>query len=1287
MKIKHLLISTTLLLASFSYGQYIYTFNDGTARNDLGTGLDGVSSNTTLTTDRFGNPNRAMALGTTGSINLGLQTYIDGNNPFTISLWLTKSSVTNNNILTKNANSTFNSSAMVNPFRVETDANQIYANRACNGSGAAYVNPSGTQYSNINSNTWFHYTYMYDGVNNLFTYINGIFYASVAGVGTNQCNNSSNWGLIVGLHPNDGTRTGLGGSVDDIHLYNTTLSGSQIMAIKNLPSEYVAKIVTQPISSCNVPANLSVSATGENLSYRWSNGSTTSSIVANIAGAYTVTVSGYGTVVSKTVVVGNISPVIATQPMATTNIKCRNPLVSISATGIDLNYLWNNGITTSSFVTTLSGPYSCTVTSATCASTSSTTLNLNLIDCIADYPFTNGVTPGFNGHYGQLDGYIIGTCANQTAVFSTSFTGVASTFNDNRTQIEWRYTSTNDINGSVILTQFADQRTITVSGSNLTVGGYFAIIKTCGNGMCSFRNSYTTAILDISTTPAVVSAPTLTDLYYVNQRVFLNGSNNLSGNPTTSSDNPVEICASNSKYPNIGTNFSGFGLKYDWKINGNIITSNSQNSVPINSPGLEGRNSTYFDGMNTVFPSMGVYSVTASNYCGSAAATYTVAGTSVASVILPFTSINTCQGVAFNFPFTVNGANNGQRSIYRNGVYIGLISSDVYTITNPSAANNGRYTMELSGLCGFSTSAGFNLTFGGIATTITSHPIAQTVCGTSATLSVIAQGSGLQYAWSNGAVSPTITSTSSNTYTVTVSGNCGTRVSTPANVVLRKPTQILTQPVSKSVCRGNSAMFEVTAVGESLTYAWNTGEVGSSITKSTSGDALVTVTGTCGSVISEIATLDISPLVTITSSPLSTTICGTSAILSVVAQGSSLQYAWSNGAITPTITATSANTYTVTVSGTCGAPQVSNAASLLFVESIAIVTQPSNANLCNTTVTTLSVSATGIGLSYLWSNGNTDRSFNTSIANTYGVTVSSSVCQSKVSSTLATISPCHFVYTFDNGNANNDLPTGYNGTVNGATLMTDRFGKANKAYNLAGTGTINLGDNPIMKGATAFTLTMWAQKPSNSEIRGFFRKGTTYMASYSNADMYAYNYNTNPSGFTSFPDFTNNVYGNIPQNDWFHLAYVLNAGTLKIYVNGSLYGVNSVVGALGNTNDNLTLGFADVSKSTTILNGGIDDVYLFDYALTDAQILTNKGNTTSTNIPTYQSTNISLSPNPSTGTFTIASTQSIGANDIKVYDLVGSSQAFTLSGNELTISKSGIYIVYILGKPIKVVVL
>ena len=50
-----------------------------------------------------------------------------------------------------------------------------------------------------------------------------------------------------------------------------------------------------------------------------------------------------------------------------------------------------------------------------------------------------------------------------------------------------------------------------------------------------------------------------------------------------------------------------------------------------------------------------------------------------------------------------------------------------------------------------------------------------------------------------------------------------------------------------------------------------------------------------------------------------------------------------------------------------------------------------------------------------------------------------------------------------NGNANDESGNGNNGTVNGATLTTDRFGSANSAYSFNGNGNhIEIPNSPSL---------------------------------------------------------------------------------------------------------------------------------------------------------------------------------------------------------------------------------
>ena len=171
---------------------------------------------------------------------------------------------------------------------------------------------------------------------------------------------------------------------------------------------------------------------------------------------------------------------------------------------------------------------------------------------------------------------------------------------------------------------------------------------------------------------------------------------------------------------------------------------------------------------------------------------------------------------------------------------------------------------------------------------ITTHPQSQTVCaGSSVTFSVEASGTApLSYQWKkdgtdiSGATSANYTISSVTTghagsYTVVVSNACGSVTSNAATLTVNTPPLITAQPQSQTVCAGNTATFSVVATGTGLSYQWQVstddGSTWSDISGATSDSYTtpsltaadngkkfrVVVTGTCGSVTSDTATLTI----------------------------------------------------------------------------------------------------------------------------------------------------------------------------------------------------------------------------------------------------------------------------------------------------------------------------------------------------------------------------------------------------------------------------------------------
>lgn len=266
--------------------------------------------------------------------------------------------------------------------------------------------------------------------------------------------------------------------------------------------------------------------------------------------------------------------------------------------------------------------------------------------------------------------------------------------------------------------------------------------------------------------------------------------------------------------------------------------------------------------------------------------------------------------------------------------------------------------------------------------------------------------------------------------------------------ILNTPPKITSQPVESVVCEGNTATFSVIASGNGLLYQWqmmaSNGSEWGNIAGATSTTYTATaqlsasnnkyrciVSGNCGSVTSNAATLTLATKPSITTQPTGVTVCeGMPATFSIVATGNALKYQWermlngdsnwvpitgynSSSFTLPSVT-TGTCQYRCIVSNGCGSSVTSNSATLWVNSKPAIAVQPQSISAAPNVTVMFGLKANGTALNYqwqqstdqsTWSNiaGATGSSFNAASVSSYYRCIVGGSCAPTVTSSIARV--------------------------------------------------------------------------------------------------------------------------------------------------------------------------------------------------------------------------------------------------------------------------------------------
>ncbi len=350
-------------------------------------------------------------------------------------------------------------------------------------------------------------------------------------------------------------------------------------------------------------------------------------------------------------------------------------------------------------------------------------------------------------------------------------------------------------------------------------------------------------------------------------------------------------------------------------------------------------------------------------------------------------------------------------------------------------------------------------------------------------------------------------------------------------------------------------------------------------------------------------------------------------------------YVWSNGSKKSFISINPVQTSTYKLSSLNCISSCTDSITIV-VDTLTPPTLPDNLNACGDSVL-LNPASNG---KYLWNTGDTTASIYAKATGTYKVSITNGVCaatdssyvslvKAKITASKTRICKGDSVTLGSNssnlqlkqcdksglapnlqnglvgywpfcGNANDASGNGNNGTVNGATLTTDRFGQVNSAYSfnnnlISVPHKSNLG----FTSNDGFTISVWCNKNTNNPWTHLVGKRPVgsqvfnWQLAYSSDPGFGTNFGTcmPPSNYVGA--FDNQTLQN---NIWVHIVGIYDHGTWKLYLNGVLNKTNTA-GLMNDFVCDLTFGNSgNISHQPFI--GSLDDIGIWNRALSASEI-------------------------------------------------------------------------------------
>lgn len=226
----------------------------------------------------------------------------------------------------------------------------------------------------------------------------------------------------------------------------------------------------------------------------------------------------------------------------------------------------------------------------------------------------------------------------------------------------------------------------------------------------------------------------------------------------------------------------------------------------------------------------GMYQVVAHSKCGiDTSNAFKLGITAETAISGQPQSAAVCHKDTVSLTAAASGHNN-KYQWYFNGNAVAGAMNNALIINQVGDLDTGQYQMIASGKCGTDSTQVVSVALlrnTGILTDLVSDSVCE---NTTATFNVVAKGDQLTYSWlfNGNAITNTgstlsinnVTSSNAGSYQVEVSGTCGSKNSSLADLVVDAATSIAMLSNDTTLCEGDSLVLNANGSGVNLTYAW-----------------------------------------------------------------------------------------------------------------------------------------------------------------------------------------------------------------------------------------------------------------------------------------------------------------------------------------------------------------------------------------------------------------------------------------------------------------------------------